>query len=309
MIRKWPILSFFNHQTVSFPPNIQAFSAYNEHSTEKNQYFDVENGLFNTYIFFVRLFASLTKDQLNHKTFGFLVLICSALVSLWCWTYFFGLTRNSVENSPMVSLILQWEKIFFFDFFHLFCVFCVIAPLSTKQLYPHCLCIGKFLGWTWVVRATKFAIDAPMRMCNSIEYMGKLIESGDDDSRDGVKTLFTLFHWDKWNDVENEYNQLKLICMTRRDQMTGKFIFHLEMEMKRRKRPFFIPFQMFHCAIVSVRSFPSIKRKGVIRTTAVYHLSYTLIHYKYYMLAAGHKYCFCDHFLPSFDDSFITLCT
>lgn len=138
-------------------------------------------------------------------------------------------------------------------------------------MYPHCLCIGKFLGWTWVVRATKFAIDAPMRMCNSIEYMGKLIESGDDDSRDGVKTLFTLFHWDKWNDVENENNQRKLICMTRRDQMTGKFIFHLEMEMKRRKRPFFIPFQMFHCAIVSVRSFPSIKRKGVIRTTAVYH--------------------------------------
>lgn len=117
MIRKWAILSFFNHQTVSFPPNIQALSAYDEHSTEKNQYFDVENGLFNTYIFFVRLFASLTKDQLNHKTFGFLVLICSALVSLWCWTYFFGLTRNSVENSPIVSLILQWEKIFFFWFF------------------------------------------------------------------------------------------------------------------------------------------------------------------------------------------------
>lgn len=40
---------------------------YDEHST-KNQYFDVEQNVYLTLTFlFVRLFASLTKDQLNHK--------------------------------------------------------------------------------------------------------------------------------------------------------------------------------------------------------------------------------------------------
>lgn len=82
----------------------------------------------------------------------------------WCWKF-------TLES---ISLILKcWERkkstFPFSEFYD--CNEWSVCPLS---LCSAGLCTrGKFLRWTWAVRATKFAMKPAMRMCNSIEY-GKI---------------------------------------------------------------------------------------------------------------------------------------